>query len=167
LVQTRLPTLCLDIGAATVRSHSYWKAWPAGGSWKFRFRAGARFVKEENIMRIVVAGTLSYEGADCAEIIRGGRDHILASREEKGCVAYNWAVDPLESATIHVFEEWESPEALGTHFRDASYMAMRDHLGQFPMSGFDVRIYSASGVEPIYTDEGMPRDTIFGIFIGA
>lgn len=116
-------------------------------------------------MRIIVAGCLTFDGSDCSEIIRGGRDHILASRQEDGCVAYDWAVDPLEPAKINVFEEWESPQALGQHFRDASYAAMRDHLGRYTMSGFDVRLYSVSGVEPVYTEAGETREEIFGVRI--
>lgn len=116
-------------------------------------------------MRIIVAGTLAFEGDICAEIIRGGRDHIAASRKEAGCVAYNWAVDPLDIGTIHVFEEWESEEALGQHFRDPSYQAMRAHLETFTMTGFDVKIYRVGEVEPVYNAEGFPRDAIFGVDI--
>lgn len=116
-------------------------------------------------MRIIVAGWLTFDGSDCSEIIRGGRDHILASRQEAGCVAYDWAVDPLEPARINVFEEWETPQALGQHFRDPSYAAMRDHLGSFPMNGFDVKLYSVDGVEPVYNEIGVPREEIFGVRI--
>ena len=59
-------------------------------------------------MRILIAGRIEFEGEICAWIIRGGREHILASRQEKGCVSYVWSVDPLEPGVLHVFEEWES-----------------------------------------------------------
>lgn len=118
-------------------------------------------------MRIIVAGWLRFDGSDCAEIICSGRDHIAESRAEDGCIAYDWAVDPLEPSRINVFESWETPEALGGHFRHASYRAMRAHLESFPMIGFDVKLYSIAGVEPVYTSEGQPRDAIFGITIAA
>ncbi|KRB86764.1 antibiotic biosynthesis monooxygenase [Sphingomonas sp. Root710] len=118
-------------------------------------------------MRIIVAGWLRFDGCDCAEIIRGGGRHIAESRAEEGCIAYDWAVDPLEPSKINVFEAWGSPQALGGHFRHASYRAMRAHLETFPMTGFDVKLYSVAGVEPVYTAEGQPRDAIFGISIAA
>lgn len=117
-------------------------------------------------MPIIVAGRLEFEGDICAEIIRGGRDHIRASRAEPGCAAYDWAVDPLEPGVMHVFESWESEAALGAHFRDPSYTAMRAHLERYPMTGFDIKLYKAGEVEPVYTAEGQPRDAIFGVRIG-
>lgn len=118
-------------------------------------------------MRIIVAGRLQFAGGDvCAAIIRGGAAHIAGSRAEDGCVAYDWSVDPLEPGTLHVFEEWESEAALGAHFRDPSYLAMRAHLESYEITGFDVKLYSAAGVEPVYTEEGQPRDSIFGVWLG-
>lgn len=115
-------------------------------------------------MRIIVAGWLRFAGDAelCADIIRSGADHIAASREEEGCVAYNWAVDPLAPGLMHVYEEWESEQALLNHFRDSSYTAMSDHLGKYEMTGFDVLLYSVKGVEPVYDEAGKPRREIFG-----
>ncbi|MCJ2178742.1 putative quinol monooxygenase [Novosphingobium album (ex Hu et al. 2023)] len=116
-------------------------------------------------MRIIVAGWLTYAGdaETCSRIITGGADHIAASRAEHGCVAYNWAVDPLEPGKIHVYEEWESEEALLHHFRDPSYLAMRTHLDQWELTGFGVLIYSVNGVEAVYGEDGWPRREIFGV----
>jgi len=116
-------------------------------------------------MRIIVAGTLRFAGDDalCGEIIRGGAAHIASSREEQGCTAYNWAVDPLDPGLIHVYEEWESERALLGHFAHSSYAAMRDHLGRYELTGFAVHIYAATGVEPVYDEDGWPRREIFGV----
>lgn len=119
-------------------------------------------------MRIIVAGWLSYAGGEetCAEIIRGGAEHIASSREEDGCVAYNWAIDPLEPGKIHVYEEWDSEEALLHHFEHDSYAAMRDHLGQYELTGFGVQLYRVSEVEPVYDENGVARSEIFGVTLG-
>lgn len=116
-------------------------------------------------MRIIVAGTLRFAGDEvlCSEIIRSGAEHIVSSRKEQGCVAYNWAVDPLDAGLIHVYEEWESERALLGHFAHSSYAAMRDHLGRYELTGFAVKIYSAAGVEPVYDEDGWPRREIFGV----
>lgn len=117
-------------------------------------------------MRIIIAGHLEFAGGDiCGEIVRGGAAHIAASRAEAGCVAYDWSVDPLEPGILHVFEEWESEAALGGHFRDPSYHAMRAHLESYELTGFDVKLYSIAGIEPVYDENGQPRDTIFGVRI--
>lgn len=116
-------------------------------------------------MRIIVAGWLTYPGGTqtCTEIITGGAAHIASSRAEEGCVAYNWAVDPLEPGKIHVYEEWESEKALLRHLQHDSYAAMRNHLGQWELTGFGVLVYSVNGIEPIYDDNGQPRREIFGV----
>lgn len=116
-------------------------------------------------MRVIVAGTLRFAGDEdtCASIITGGGDHIAQSRKEDGCAAYNWAVDPLDPGVIHVFEEWESEQALLRHFAHASYKAMRDHLETDELTGFAVQVHSAAGVEPIYDPEGQPRHELFGV----
>lgn len=116
-------------------------------------------------MRIIVAGWLRFAGDAelCAEIIRSGAEHIASSREEEGCVAYNWAVDPLDPGLMQVYEEWESEEALLSHFRDRSYAAMRGHLEKYEMTDFGVLLYSVAGVEGVYDDDGWPRREIFGV----
>ncbi|WP_232494134.1 putative quinol monooxygenase [Novosphingobium kaempferiae] len=116
-------------------------------------------------MRIIVAGWLRYAGDDatCTEIITTGRDHILAAREERGCLAYTWAVDPLDPGVIQVYEEWESEVDLLQHFADPPYAKMRAHLEQWEITGFGVQLYGATGVEAVYAEDGWPRKEIFGV----
>jgi quinol monooxygenase YgiN len=116
-------------------------------------------------MRIIVAGWLRFAGDEalCAEIIRSGAEHIISSRAEDGCVAYNWAVDPLDPGLMQVYEEWESEEALLRHFQGSSYADMRTHLEQYEMTDFGVLLYSATSVEQVYGDDGWPRREIFGV----
>ena len=131
-------------------------------------RAASSFAPRGSFaIRVLIAGRLRFDGASCAEIIRGGADHILASRREPGCIAYDWSVDSIDPAAICVFEEWSSEAALGDHFRDPSYLAMRSHLESFTIIGFDVKLYGVAGIEPVYTAEGRPRDEIFGVRIAA
>ncbi|MBB6124005.1 putative quinol monooxygenase [Sphingobium subterraneum] len=116
-------------------------------------------------MPVIVAGTLTFAGDSetCASIIRAGVAHIADSRREEGCVAYNWAVDPLDPATIHVFEEWDDEKALLRHFQHSSYRAMRSHLERYDLIGFHVQLYSAGRVEPVYDEAGQPRSALFDV----
>jgi hypothetical protein len=56
--------------------------------------------------------------------------------------------------------------ALGAHFRHSSYRAMVAYLETHEMIGFDVKLYSTSGTEAIFTEDGQQRDYIFGVKIG-
>jgi quinol monooxygenase YgiN len=116
-------------------------------------------------MPIIVAGTLDFAGdtQTCTDIITSGAAHIFASRAEGGCIAYNWAVDPLHPGRIHVYEEWSDEKALLRHFSDPSYHAMRVHLEAQTLTGFSVMLYAAGKVEPVYDDLGQPRGAIFDV----
>jgi quinol monooxygenase YgiN len=116
--------------------------------------------------QVLIAGTLDFAGGDvCTEIIRGAAGPIAESRKEKGCIAYDWAMDPLVPGRVHVFESWDSEAALGAHFRHSSYRAMVTYLEAQEMIGFDVKLYSVAGVEAIFTEDGRHRDAIFGVSI--
>ena len=116
-------------------------------------------------MRIIVAGWLRFAGDEalCTEIIRSGAKDIVATREEDGCAAYNWSVDPLDPGLMQVYEEWESEEALLRHFQGRFYADMRTHLEKYEMTGFGVLLYSATSVEQVYGEDGWPRREIFGV----
>jgi quinol monooxygenase YgiN len=118
------------------------------------------------VARVLIAGTLDFVGGDvCAEIIRGAAEPIAESRKERGCIAYDWAADPLVPGRLLVFESWESEEALGAHFRHSSYLAMVAHLEAHEIIGFDVKLYSVAGIETVFTEDGQHRDAIFGVSI--
>jgi quinol monooxygenase YgiN len=119
------------------------------------------------VAQVLIAGTMDFAGGDvCAEIIRGAAVPINESRKERGCIAYDWAADPLVPGRLHVFESWESEVALGAHFRHSSYRAMVAHLEAHEMIGFDVKLYSVAGIEAVLTEDGQHRDAIFGVKIG-
>jgi len=116
-------------------------------------------------MRIIVAGSLSWDcdAETCTQILRDGADFIADSRKEEGCIAYDWAVDPLIPGRINVFEEWADEKALLRHFRDPSYAAMGANLLKRPLSGFAVNIYTVSGAIPVYDEDGNARTEINGV----
>lgn len=117
--------------------------------------------------QVIVAGTMDFAGGDvCAEIIRGAAVPIGESRKENGCIAYDWAADPLVPRRLHVFESWKSEASLGAHFGHSSYREMVAYLETHEMIGFAVSLYSVAGVEAIFTEDGRQRDAIFGVKIG-
>ncbi|MFC4296252.1 putative quinol monooxygenase [Novosphingobium tardum] len=108
-------------------------------------------------MPILIAGTIDFDPARAKAAIEDGKPYIEASRREDGCVAYNWALDPLVPGRVHVYEEWRDEAALAGHFRDESYTSMRDHLGKYGLTGSSVRKYRCDAVATVYDEEGRPR----------
>lgn len=73
---------------------------------------------------IVVVGRVETDAEKRQELIRVGQAVAFASRQEAGCLSYRLYQD-TESETDFVFvEEWESEEALQSHFATA-------HIAEF------------------------------------
>ena len=80
---------------------------------------------------IVVVGRVKTDAEKRAALIQIAQKVATASRAEAGCISYRICQD-TESAEDFVFvEEWESEEALQTHFRTPHIAEFHglDHLG--------------------------------------
>jgi quinol monooxygenase YgiN len=76
---------------------------------------------------IVVVGRVQTDADRREELIGMGQALAAASRQEAGCISYRFYED-TEAPNEFVFvEEWESDEALQTHFRT-------EHIGTFMRS---------------------------------
>jgi quinol monooxygenase YgiN len=73
---------------------------------------------------IVVIGRAVTDASRRAELIQVGQAVAAASRAEEGCIGYRMYEDTeIENEFVFV-EEWDSQEALDTHFRT-------QHVAQF------------------------------------
>jgi quinol monooxygenase YgiN len=124
-------------------------------------RAGFR--DDGCMTRVIVAGTIDFDGMDVVPIIAAARDLIAAAYEEAGCIHYCWTSEVLHPGRIRVFEEWESREALSAHLADAAYHNMSAHLAACGMTGADVHKYRIDTKEPVYDPDGRPRGDFFTI----
>jgi quinol monooxygenase YgiN len=66
---------------------------------------------------IVVAGTVSINPAYREEAARVALKMVAATKQERGCLAYDFWADLADPNRFHVFEEWETQEALEAHFQ--------------------------------------------------
>lgn len=108
-------------------------------------------------MPILIAGCIDMDPNRAEAAIRDARGFIEASRREEGCVAYDWALDPLVPGRVHVFEEWTDQSALEGHFQDESYLAMRNHLQNCGVKASSVKKYRSDASEAVYDGTGTPR----------
>jgi quinol monooxygenase YgiN len=65
---------------------------------------------------VVIAGTVAVRPERREEAIRAARAMVEATRAEPGCSAYRFSIDLVDPNTVHIFEEWESEDALARHF---------------------------------------------------
>jgi quinol monooxygenase YgiN len=64
---------------------------------------------------LIVAGHFEVDPANREEFLRERDEVMRRSRAEAGCIAYVFSADPVEPGRVHLFERWESKEALASH----------------------------------------------------
>ena len=93
--------------------------------------------------------------AESAPVQQATRD------DEPGCQAYCFAPDPCVPTRIQVYELWDDGPTLAEHFRHQNYEDMKTVLGRYGIVANVNRMYLISAHEPVYSPEGLPRDTFF------
>ena len=78
---------------------------------------------------IVIAGTAHVQEAHREAAIEAARVMVAASRAEQGCRQYRFSVDLDDANVVHVFEEWDSAEALEVHFATPHMAEFQAALG--------------------------------------
>ncbi|MEM7666970.1 MAG: antibiotic biosynthesis monooxygenase [Pseudomonadota bacterium] len=108
--------------------------------------------------KIVIAAQIDLDPAQRAEALISAKPHIDAALAQDGCIAYDWSACGQTPGRVNVFEEWESEEALAHHFANAAYAGMRDHIGQFGLTGAASKKYRVDAEGPVYNAEGQATE---------
>lgn len=82
---------------------------------------------------IVVSGTIVIDPAQVPRGIELTRELMAKTREEPGCISYEFFAALEDPSRFHVFEEWESEEALVAH-------SASDHMAAFFAAAGDLGI---------------------------
>jgi len=108
--------------------------------------------------KIVIAAQIDLDPAQRADALTSSKVHIDAALAQEGCNHYEWSADGNDPARVNVFEEWDSEEALAAHFAGPAYAGMRDHIGQFGMTGAASKKYRIDAEGPVYNAEGQATE---------
>lgn len=87
---------------------------------------------------IIVSGTITLqaEGHDAAVELFGPLTE--ATLAEAGNLTYGFWASPTEPGVFRVYEEWESPEAIGTHMASDHMAAFLTAMAALPITGTDI-----------------------------
>jgi quinol monooxygenase YgiN len=109
---------------------------------------------------IVIAGWIDVEPEHRDDILAESLPFQRSTREdEPGCNAYVFAADPLDPARIHVFEQWDSSEALEAHFQHPNFAAMGEMLRRYPRRGSQTLKHRVDAVAPVRNTDGVATAT--------
>lgn len=77
---------------------------------------------------IVITATIQVHAEGRAKAFEAALAMAEETRKEAGCLSYTFYSALAEPDTFFVFEEWESDEAIGSHFESAHMKAFRGKL---------------------------------------
>ena len=94
---------------------------------------------------IVVAGTMVVDADQHDAMVDAANLVSAATRQEDGCLSYEFFADLNDRSRFHVFEEWESLEALEAHRRTDHIRAFGVSLRECGITASEVYRYDATG----------------------
>ena len=95
---------------------------------------------------IIVAGTVAIKPENRDAAVNVALKMVVATKVESGCIAYDFWSDLGDPSRFHVYEEWETQDALEAHFQTshmAEFMAALPALIAGPP---DIKRYEVSSV---------------------
>ncbi len=95
---------------------------------------------------IVIAGTAPISPAKREEAKAILKTMMDATMQEDGCISYQFLFNPWNDAEVHLFEEWETQDALDAHFQTKHMAEFRKALPNFVTGSFDIKRYEVSEV---------------------
>ncbi len=104
--------------------------------------------------KIVISAQIDLPAEKREEALRTAQPFIDGALSQAGCIHYDWGADLNNPKRVNVFEEWESEEALASHFANKHYAAMLGHLGGFGIENAVSKKYRVDAEGPVYNAEG-------------
>ncbi len=95
---------------------------------------------------IVISGQTRIKPDKLNEAIQVFIQMQTASQAEVGCTHYRFSQDLEDPAVIHLFEEWESQEALDAHGQTPHMAQFREELPDVQAERFTIWRYTATSI---------------------
>ena len=95
---------------------------------------------------IVVSGTVAVKPEQREEAARVALKMVAATKQEAGCAAYDFWSDLNDPNRFHVFEEWETQEALEAHFQTSHMAEFMEALPALITGPPDIKRYEVGSV---------------------
>jgi quinol monooxygenase YgiN len=99
---------------------------------------------------IVVSGQLPLRPDARDRAIDAARTMAAASEAEAGCTAYRFAIDVDDPNLLHLFECWESQEAIDTHSASAHMAEFMQLAGEVLGGTPEITRYEVSSSGPLF-----------------
>ncbi len=98
---------------------------------------------------LVVAGIISIDPAKLEEAKQAAAIMMAETHKEPGNGANVFSESFSDAGVVHIFEEWESQEALDFHFKTPHMAEFQQKMGSFGIKGMSVHKYEVSSKGPL------------------
>jgi quinol monooxygenase YgiN len=99
---------------------------------------------------IVIHGTVHIRPEARDQAIAAAKAASEASEAEEGNVSYRFAFDFRDPDTVHIFEVWESDEALQAHFGTKHFAALGKALADVLAGNVEMTRYDVAKAGPLF-----------------
>lgn len=98
---------------------------------------------------IVVAGAVRVRPETREAAVRAALEMAAATRRESGCRAYRFSVDLADPDLFYIHEEWDSDDALRSHFATPHMAVFQQALPGFLASAPAITRFEVSSAGPL------------------
>lgn len=98
---------------------------------------------------LVIGGAIRIDPAHRDKVIAAALEMMEDTRKEPGCEAYVMSADLSDPGCFHIFERWESQDALERHFRSEHMARFQAAAGQLGIRSMDVHRYEVASMGPV------------------
>ena len=98
---------------------------------------------------LVIAGHVRIDPTNHNEAVAAAIDVMTATAEEAGCISYTFSADLSDRSKFHIFEEWESQDALDAHFKTPHMAVFQGKFGALGVSEMALQRYEVASVGPL------------------
>jgi quinol monooxygenase YgiN len=99
---------------------------------------------------IVIAGTIELDPSKRAEAFVAARQIMTETHKEPGNIAYVFSSDLNDDGLVHIFEQWESQEALDFHFKTPHMAEFQGKIGSLGVKEMKIQKYEISSVGSLF-----------------
>jgi quinol monooxygenase YgiN len=99
---------------------------------------------------LIVTGTISFDPGHHEEAAAAALEMMAETNKEAGCLAYHFTADLAKPGVLHIYEKWESQEALDAHGTQPHMARFRATIGKFGRRDVAVRKYEIASEGPVF-----------------
>ena len=98
---------------------------------------------------LIIAGTFRIDPKTRDATFAAAREMMRETLKEKGCHAYRFTADLDDPTVMHLFERWESDEALRAHFVTPHMARFQAALAKLAPKVLEIQKYEISSMGPV------------------